>query len=71
MVGAKMRRRRENFELFGGILRGFWSFWGAIFGLSGTGPPAAPRVFADLGQEGGTTEVISPDVSLLLHMPNS
>ena len=41
---------------------GFWSFWGALFGLSGSGPPAvSPLVFADLGQEGGTDEVISPD----------
>ena len=50
-------------RIFWGILSGCWSLWGAIFGLSGSGPPAVPPlVFADLGQEGGTAEVIiSPD----------
>ena len=50
-------------SIFGewGILRGFCTFGGSIFGLSGIGPPSAPLVFADLRQEGGTDEVISPD----------
>ena len=72
MAGTKMRRRRENFELFGGILRGFWSFGGAIFDLSGSGPPAVPSCFRGSGaRRGGTAEVISPDSVLQKIAPSS